>query len=601
MQAGSSHIRLSVEVDTCELEGFEDLLRRLKGLREPALLPLYSYEEHTIATGVLYYLDVDEHGESLRDFALRIRTGSEPPFSPNDLVKIAISCVQALGIFHELGILIPGLDLGVIYISELREIRVNVIEAYFEKSSDSVANILAKCVFLKEDCSDEEMQTLPRYVTAEFSDVIEQLLLPNPAYALLAQSFHQDFPRKQAIQTTYCLYCHESKPSSILQICDRHYFCSNECLNSMQVSVGKDKAMCPLCSVKVSRKPGLHIKQKPPNETRKCGNCSRDFELNLNELWRQENQEKASLSDFCSINCFQIHLNPPIPQAVPMNKDILAYSPHMQSYACLVCEQMSPIEGTLHCGAHGLCSEECRQRYYLYGNLEENSYQGTLICYNCLETYLKDIERIAGAEELECLATKLMQRQEAIAKQKPRRLQEVIQCGFSLSLKALPKHYFRLLCLFCGDNIVANKDFSPEFAINDTTPFLLSCELQVHGVCSTRCLRLNLPRNSIQTIRCPKCPNALVVTESIQIALNHRNPTLECMRRTPYLDLCKVDCGFTYSQKPCRHEFCGHVMDRYLASNSADLAISCCICGSSSPYEEVYATGSEIAVVKEEI
>ena len=274
MQAGSSHLRLSVELDTCELEGFEDLLQRLRGLREPVLLPLYSYEEHAVPTGVLYYLDVDEYGESLRDFALRIRAGSQSPFSPNEIVKIATSCIQALGKFHELGIPIPGLDLGVIYISELREIKVNVIEAYLEKSSDSVANILAKCVFLKEDCADEEMQTLPRYVPAEFSEVIEQLLLQTPDYALLAQSIPQEIPRKQADLTGNCQHCHESKTSSILQICERHYFCSNECLNAMQAMFGKDKTLCPLCTVKIPRKPGLQIKQKPPNEIRKCGNCS---------------------------------------------------------------------------------------------------------------------------------------------------------------------------------------------------------------------------------------------------------------------------------------------------------------------------------------
>jgi len=587
--------RLSVEVNSCELAGFEDFLGRLKGVREPALISLYGYESQANATGALYLLDVDEPGESLRDFALRIQSGIEPPFSSTDLCNVASACIQALSKAQELGLPIPALDVGVVYITKQRQVRVHAIEAFLDKGADSVARILAKCAFLREDCTETEMQTLPALFPAQVRPVIEQLLLSHPNYPSLVHSFPLCSPLESLKETKVCSNCNELKISEIAQPCERHFFCSRECLQGLLTK-------CPLCTVVKSFK----VKQKNPGEIRKCGNCSREFELNLNEIWRVESGNKDALSSFCSVNCFRIHsesqaIVPAVPASAPDEKEqnSLAESSHMRSYQCLVCEKMSPIEGTLHCASHGLCSDNCRNVYYLRGSLEENAYQGVLICYNCLETDLQAIERIGEVPELEALSSKLMQRQDAIAKMQRVRQVQVVQCGSFLSLKALSCLHFRVLCVFCSNSVVVSKQFASDFAIDDTTPFLLSCELQLHAVCSTRCLRVNLPRNSLQTIRCPRCPNAVIVVETIQIALNHRNPTMECLRRTPFVDLCKVECNLTYYQKPCRHEFCGHVMDRYLSSDPANLSIICCICGSASPYEEVIATAGELTLVEE--
>lgn len=578
--------RLQVDVDSCELDDFEDMLNRLKDLTAPMLVRLYNYGSEPNDTGALYYFDLAETGDRLLTLAERIKSASEPPFSQTNLGFIALAGINALALARKLGIEVAGLDLGVMYVSKDREITVNLIEAYLEKSSDSVVDVLARCVYLKEECSAEEKQALVDLVPAELRETIEELLRPNPDYLSLSEHLPV---LDSAPSSIFCSSCQTTKSPSIDQICERHYFCSAACLHKVQEMHGASDQQCPLCTVKLSRY--ASIKRKPAINPQTCVFCQSQFQLNPTENWRLKDGNTDTKKSYCSNECFTRHF----PPAAVSSSNAM----QMENCPCLVCGVLASIECTLLCETHSLCSENCKTAYYFGEKLEEHLYQERLICYECLEEWLREIDRIGEIPELEDLFNKIVKRQEKCCAWEQEKKQEVAQCGSLVSLSALRRKNFRLICIFCGNSVVVQKQFAASFAINDTTPFLLSCEWNIHGVCSTRCMRLNLPRSGLQTIRCPKCPNALITIETLQTALNHRNPTQECLRRTPYLDRCNAECETTYVQPLCRHEFCAETVSRYQCEDLS--SVVCCICGVMSSYEEVLATAHEITLAQEEL
>jgi hypothetical protein len=287
------------------------------------------------------------------------------------------------------------------------------------------------------------------------------------------------------------------------------------------------------------------------------------------------------MKSYCSEECF-LQEKPPIMEEMKGNEGAL----------CASCGGNVPAEGViLHCRLHGLCSSSCRSAYYRTENITvHQSFDGSLLCYQCLEQYLTEIGPSEAPE------VRILQQKLAYFKQPQGYIKgqvcahcancAYIDCGYYLTPSIIEYHTYQTYCILCAIPIRISKRLEAEFVLNDDMPFLLRCEFRIHGVCSRICLRRGASSSDVSTgMRCPRCPASVITAESLALALNAANPTIECIRRTPLLHICRSGVP-TFVLNGCCHEMCGGSIDAHVGE---DDLVHCPICGNTATFDEAIA------------
>ena len=471
-----------------------------------------------------------------------------------------------------------------VYLTGDGAVKVNLLEAVLEGANVSVAQILYQAVYYTFAENSQQFEALRKQLPPAIEKILPMLLEEQPDYMGIRRILED----KEAPVTTECSYCRQRKVSSVGKVCEEHQFCSQDCLTAARDSSGVQSPQCPLCPIPSSKPRRVVMVKKRPSKpeemSQKCLKCMKDFVWNSSDSWRLDrlgSSEYDKLKLYCSEECF-LQEKQPIMEEMKGSEGVL----------CASCGGNVPAEGViLHCRMHGLCSSSCRSAYYRTENMAvHQSFDGALLCYQCLEQYLTEIGPSETPE------VRILQQKLAYFKQPQGYIRgqgcphctncAYIDCGYYLTPAIITYHTYQTFCIFCDIPIRINKRLEAEFVLSEDMPFLLRCEFRLHGVCSRICLRRAVSSSDDSTaIRCPRCPVSVISAETVTMALNTANPTIECIRRTPMLHHCG-DGVSIFVLNGCCHEMCGGSIDAHVGE---DDLVHCSICGNTATFDEAIA------------
>jgi len=351
-----------------------------------------------------------------------------------------------------------------------------------------------------------------------------------------------------------------------VSVCSQHYYCSEAC---RRACLRPGKAGCGLCG---------------GYDGCSCGKA-------LSSDWRMPYLGSAVYeltANYCSEACYK--------QENPSNPSLPADS----SLSCLSCGALAEggLKVRMDCRVHGFCSSQCCSNY-----LQEMVPPGFEIGGNCLECsagllklfgrnenmllrkMLDSVDlsreyymRVKDAESFTALFDLINILKEFFLQGSPNSTK-------SLSVQTLHRSVYFLTCCACSKPVYVHKRCKKEMLTWANSPYLIRCELNLHGVCSTSCLEILREQSAG---RCSICPNSAIDFAIADTPRLKTHPTLEALRRTAgQIRPCQHANQQFLSLPFCAHEACTDCLNSLLGRLENE-SFTCPVCLQVANLEEIF-------------